>query len=180
MNIKAKTYATTLWESLQQKTQSEIGAYIDSLTSFFSAYQKDKSVRDFFAHPHIEWDKKQKVLIDFFASNSLGEQLEQFVSLLLRENKMDILRKILTLLQNKKNETFNTVAIEVTVAHALSATGKKEMIEQLSKIFDQKNIQLSYSIDENLLGGAIYDIEGTRIDASLQSKLSKIRTTLVS
>lgn len=63
----------------------------------------------------------------------------------------------------------------VTTAHPLNAELKKELIDYVKRIEGVSDITLNESVDPTLLGGVIVETPGKRFDASIATKLKRLR-----
>lgn len=68
--------------------------------------------------------------------------------------------------------------VTVTSAHPISPGNEKVILESLNKIIKSK-VKLNKEIDENLIGGAVIEIDDTIIDGSVKNSLEQLKTRLI-
>ena len=118
--------------------------------------------------------------------------LTRYVAKALIEGKKDITRELAAyIVENKLHgqveliladiavnlSSFGQVEATVTSARPLAAELKKELIAYVKRIEDAKNVTLHEEINERLIGGIIIETPNQRFDASLATKLKRLRAT---
>lgn len=64
----------------------------------------------------------------------------------------------------------------VTTARPLSDELRTEILDYVSRVEDSKDITLNETVDPSLLGGVIVETPGKRFDASIATKLKRLRS----
>lgn len=64
----------------------------------------------------------------------------------------------------------------VTTAKPLSAELRKELVDYIKKAEGVNDINLNETVDSSLLGGVIIETPGKRFDASVSTKLKRLRS----
>ncbi|MDF3047439.1 MAG: synthase subunit delta [Candidatus Midichloriaceae bacterium] len=102
-----------------------------------------------------------------------------FIQLLISNRRSHLLPKIAIKLRELKLEQEGIKPAIIYTSFKLSESEQKAIKKDLEKIYGQQ-IELSNYVDEGILGGMILHVEPFMLDASLKSKLSKIKQTLLS
>lgn len=75
------------------------------------------------------------------------------------------------------NEKMNIKKVSITSSEELSSE-QKEKIESILKKKENATLITEYSIDKNILGGIIININGKQYDGSLKKKLNEIQKVM--
>ncbi|MDB7636245.1 ATP synthase F1 subunit delta, partial [Lactococcus garvieae] len=86
---------------------------------------------------------------------------------------------IITAYEALVNKAEGVVYAEVKTAVALSDEQAARMTAQLANRFDAKEVKLTQSVDENLLGGVVVRANNQILDGSLATKLAAIRQSII-
>jgi len=104
--------------------------------------------------------------------------VRKLLVLLAEKRKLDRLPDLVVDFRERLLAHQNVVQAEVTSAAALSPEKTKALEESLSKVTGKK-VELSVSVDPELLGGVVATIGSTVYDGSVRTQLQKMRQELV-
>ncbi len=122
---------------------------------------------------NIEPTQLARILVDHTAHQSdASDNIKAFVGFLAEHNMLDKWRDIELAIDQVWKETFGASSIKVLSAHELTEEAKKA----LSEIAPGADV--STSVDERLIGGAVIRIDDKRIDGSITGKLQLLKRTL--
>lgn len=68
------------------------------------------------------------------------------------------------------------VEATVTTARPLTDELRQELVDYIKRVEESNDIRLSELVDANLLGGVIIETPGKRFDASVSTKLKRLRS----
>jgi F-type H+-transporting ATPase subunit delta len=120
--------------------------------------------------------KKQLILLA--ANETKGSYFEQFVDLLLSNNRESYLYLILLKYMDLYREQQHIFKATVTSA----ATLDQAVVARLSTLVEKKRkgkLELELKIDPTIVGGFILDLDNTRWDASVRRQLQQIKNELI-
>ncbi len=86
------------------------------------------------------------------------------------KNIKDII-KIFIDIYNSKN---NIIDVEVETAHKFDKDDKEFLVQMLKKVFNNKNLNINYVLNRNLIGGIRVKTNNLLIDASIERQLNKL------
>ena len=135
-----------------------------------------KSNRDFvnlLKSPVISGDKKIKI-VDAVAGGKLNTLTSAFNTLLIKKNRESVLPEIATAFINQYKEYKNIHILKLTTATPLSEEVKNIIIHQVKKTGGYENIELEETIDKNIIGGFVLQIDDKLVDASIAFELKAI------
>lgn len=96
-----------------------------------------------------------------------------FYSILLRNNDLKLLSKIIEKIEEIDKEKRGVVEVKIASTKKI----EPEIIEKLRKLI--KNAEIQEEIDPSLIGGLKIQIGDLLIDGSIKAKLNKLRQSLI-
>lgn len=172
--VVSMRYASALWEyAAGRGVEDEIYANMSQLMELLS------NVKDFVVKlQNPTFDSKKKVSILCSAVNNPGEVYRNFASLVVKQEREDLLIYIahsyITLYRKKKN----IVAVKLTTAIPLDEQLTQKIVS-LVKQEGYSSVELQNIVDDSIIGGFILEVDSQRLDATLSSALKKIEKQLV-
>lgn len=97
-----------------------------------------------------------------------------FLCVLCEKKRLEFLPDILTHLKARYNEENNILEVLVIVAEPLSDRLKNKLTDKLAKLTGKK-ISLAQKVDRSVMGGIKIRYDKTEIDATVKTKLEKLR-----
>lgn len=116
---------------------------------------------------------------EFFSDiTSADMEMKNFLMLLAKNKRLEIVADIADLYQKMLADNQGIVAVEVVSCQDLDEAQKSKLYEGIQKRFSAK-IEMKYSLDESLIGGAIIRSGNWVMDGSIKGKLARMRESLV-
>ena len=109
---------------------------------------------------------------------SLSPQVSKLIALLARSGKLNFMHELSDAFRERLRSHQNVVRADVTSAAPLSPEKTRALEESLSKVTGKK-VELSLSVDPELLGGVVARIGSTVYDGSVKTQLERLRKELV-
>jgi F-type H+-transporting ATPase subunit delta len=109
----------------------------------------------------------------------VAPQVKKLLALLTRDRKLNYLRDLAAAYRERLLAHQNIVRAEVTSAAPLSADTTRALEQSLSAVTG-KTVELSASVDPDLLGGVVARIGSTVYDGSVKTQLARMRQELTS
>ena len=169
----ARTYARAAFEV--SNAHHATAAWCDVLKKA-GAFVSDKRVSDYLGNPKVT---KQKAVEFFEEVLTLNNEQKNFFHVLADAKHLIFLPNIARIFAELVLEASDTVDISVCSAMSLSADDKVKMEKQLKAQLKQ-NVQLSFSVDESLIGGVILRSDKWVLDGSVKRKLDQLKRSLMS
>jgi F-type H+-transporting ATPase subunit delta len=170
----ARRYATALFNfALEQKQQDKV--WEDMVQLQLISSQSYDFIR-FIKSPVIKVHKKLEVVHALFANN-LSVISIKFMEIIIKGRREMVIPAIADQYVELYNESKGIKEVELTSATALDEHTKSQLIRQLT-LQTSKQIKLKEKIQPLLIGGFILKMDNKQFDASIQSKLSKLRNEL--
>ena len=121
---------------------------------------------------------RQSLIEAVSRSMNLTAPVTKLLVLLAQSRKLTYLPDLAAAYRERLLAHQNIVRAEVTSAAPLSAEKTKALEESLSKVTGKK-VELSVSVDPELLGGVVARIGSTVYDGSVRTQLAQMRQELV-
>ena len=168
----AGRYAKSLIDLAVEKNQLE-EAYKDMV--FLQALCKSNP--DFVAllkSPIISADKKQAI-IKALTEGKVSGIAAAFISLLIRKGRESVLPQIAPAFIEQYKRLKGIQTVSLTTAAPVSEDLKKAIVDKVKTQLPSKTIELTTTVDEDLIGGFVLQIGDTLVDASIAYDLNAIK-----
>ena len=136
----------------------------------------DMEVKAIIASPKIDSDQTLNFLVSFLPQKD--ESFSNFLSIMIANKKVYFLDEVYKLFNDMVLEDKNTTIAEDETAYALSDTQKSDIVNSLSKKYDQK-IQIHEVINERLLAGIKISVNNEVTDYSVRNKLNLMKEQII-
>jgi F-type H+-transporting ATPase subunit delta len=121
--------------------------------------------------------QRQSLMMAIAKAMSLSAQVSKLVALLGKNGRLDLVPDLADAYRERLRSHQNVVRAEVTSAAPLSPEKTRALEESLSKVTG-KRVEISVSVDPELLGGVVARIGSTVYDGSVRTQLTKMRQEL--
>lgn len=166
-------YSKALFQSALEKN---ILGRIDEDMMFVSEVCSTPEIKEVLASPIIVPSKKSEIFQGIFGS-SLHKLSLSMIDLVVRNGREKYLPAIARVFHHETKKHEGITESVLTTAVKISPEISKQVAELIASIFKTR-VDLKENIDENIMGGFILRVEDHYIDASVRSKLAKIRKEL--
>jgi F-type H+-transporting ATPase subunit delta len=175
VNLLAKRYARALFDlSLETKQEEKVAA---DMRLIGKVLDENRSLRRVMANPVLHDDKKVSILHALF-EKQITELTLRFFSLLIRKGREVYLESICYAFEEIYLDFKKVIKAELVTAVGADKNIRKLLIEKLQAITDKK-IELSSTIDEEIIGGFVARMGDYQYDASVATQLRKLRKEYV-
>lgn len=171
----ATRYATALLGfANESKLQESVYTEAKSVAQSFFQFKELRSVLD---NPVLSNVEKRKVIL-MAAGAKASKAFVRFIDLLLENNREDhlqsIMLKYLDLYRKQKNIHYG----KLTTATTVDASVEKKLLALMEKEIGG-TVEIEKLVDENILGGFLFEVDFVRWDASLSSQLQRIKNEYI-
>lgn len=167
----AKRYAQGLLEFSQEThtTPTVFGEMQDVVKILNSS----KELNSFFGTPFIEAKKKIEIASQIFASFSPSSR--NLISLVIRHGRETHLKNIAQEYIKKVEDLQGIQRLTLTSATPLTDNNKREILAKSGLVQIDQRFDLETVINPEILGGYILRVGDQQVDASVRTKLNKLR-----
>jgi F-type H+-transporting ATPase subunit delta len=171
----ARVYAEALFEA--GKDKGKLDALQSQLAQFADAVDRNRDLQVFLFSPYLSSQEKKKGLER--AISGAEPELTNFLELLIEKGRMPEVFRIRRELdqlwkhENKRIDVTVTSAVELdpAVVGKIGTEVERQTGEQ---------VELSSKVDDSILGGIVLQVGNMVLDASIRSRLEKLRKSVAS
>ncbi len=150
---------------------------IQQLGDLTAAYTQSAELRNVLSSPAVSKDEKRAIAERIAARLGASKILRNFLLVVIDHQRTQLLPEIFQQFQTVLRDRQGVAEAEIFSAVELNAAQKKQMTQTLEKTTGKK-IEPKFSLDPNLLGGALVRVGDTIYDGSLRNRLNGLRERL--
>lgn len=177
MSALAQRYAAALADTALERKNAEM--LKRGLAEFEALVASSAEMQNLLASPAIAREAKQDVVAKLMQKMRLGEELRNFVFVLIDQGRTGMLGEIREAFEAELNRRMDIAEAEVISARELPAAERKQLAVALERVTGKK-IEARYEIDPKLIGGTTVKIGSTVYDGSVREQLNRLRGLLES
>jgi F-type H+-transporting ATPase subunit delta len=166
----AEVYARALFEAA--KDHDALDQVHEQLGQFADALSNSRDLMQFFFSPYFSVDEKKDAL--HRAVNEADAIFMNFLEALLERHRMPVIFRIQARFEQLWEEEHRLLPVEVTSAVALDERTVSGIGESIGKQLG-RTIELSSSVDPEIIGGVVLRVGNFVLDASIRNRLEKLR-----
>jgi F-type H+-transporting ATPase subunit delta len=173
MQDPARVYAEALFEVARDKDRLDpIG---DGLTQFADAVDASRDLQIFLFSPHFTSAEKSDGLRR--AVSGAEPELVNFLELLIEKHRMPEVFRIRREFEELWKKENRRIDVTVTSAAELDPAVVEKIGGEIERQTGQK-VDLASRVDEEILGGIVLQVGNMVLDASIRSRLEKLRKSV--
>lgn len=153
--------------------RNELEATMADMTLIEKTCRESRELRNLLVSPVVKTDKKSRIFRRIFEGKISVSSLT-FFNIIFRRSREEMIAEIASsfIAQYKIHKRIHTVKVET--ASPLSAENR-ERIMRFLKEHSSDPVELSESVNENLIGGVVIRLRDLQLDASVANQLKKLR-----
>jgi F-type H+-transporting ATPase subunit delta len=172
----ANRYARALADvSVEKREVNEVAA---ELKQFATMIEGHTQLHEVFASPVIAPERKRAVLNELLNRFKARQTVQNFLSLLLANNRLHQLTPMVRALEKELDGRMNIVTAEIITAREINADEQNLLHEKL-KAVTGKEVRLQYKTDPNIIGGVVTRIGSKVYDGSIKNQLAQMKERLM-
>lgn len=172
----ARRYATALADVVLKSGETEIVK--NELKTWEELIASSSELQNAFANPAIAHLNKEKVLESLLEKAKPSKTTSNFLRILLRNSRLTELAEINDKFKSVLDERNSVVSAEVTSARPLTDAEKAEFQANIARLTG-KQVNLNFSINENIIGGVVTRVGSTVYDGSVKTQLETLKQQLI-
>jgi F-type H+-transporting ATPase subunit delta len=173
MSEAARVYAEALFDVAKEK--GNLDTVVEQLGQFADALDSDRELQVFFFSPYFSSAEKSEGLER--ALSGAETELVNFLELLIEKHRMPAIFRIRREFEELWKRENRRIDVTVTSAVELDPEVVGKIGEEIEKQTGQK-VELASRVDEEILGGIVLQVGNMVLDASIRSRLEKLRKSV--
>jgi F-type H+-transporting ATPase subunit delta len=169
----ARVYAEALFDVAKEK--GKLDAIGQDLGQFADALDRDRDLQVFFFSPHFASAEKVEGLRR--AVSGADPELVNFLELLIEKGRMTEIFRIRREFEQLWKRENKRIDVTVTSAVELDPAVVDKVGEEIERQTGQK-VELASRVDGEILGGIVLQVGNMVLDASIRSRLEKLRKSV--
>jgi len=147
------------------------------LADFEAAYAESAELRNFMASPAVPREAKHGVIEKLVARLGASRIIRNFLFVVVDNQRTHLLPEIEASFEQVLRQRQGVAEAEVSSAAPLNDKQKTALLRNLESVTGKK-IQTNYSLNPELLGGAVVRVGDTIYDGSVRNQLNRLRERL--
>lgn len=174
--IAAKVYGDALFDLAMEENQCDL--FLEEVLKVRQVLDENPDVEALICHPGISSEEKQAFIEKCF-KGSVSENMTGFLLVLVKKGRFQERDAIFTYFISRVKEYKKIGVAEVSAPMELSKAQKKKLENRLLQTTAYEKMEITYRVDESLIGGLIIRIGDRVVDTSIKNRLVELRTQLM-
>jgi F-type H+-transporting ATPase subunit delta len=166
----AQVYARSLFEVAQEHDRLDVVR--DQIGEFADALDGSRELQTFFFSPYFSTEEKKQGLDK--ALEGEDDVVRNFLAVLIENHRMPALFRIRRELDAMWREVNKLLPVQVTSAVELDEAVTRQIGEEIGRQTGRK-VELSTTVDPDVLGGIVLRVGNSILDASIRTRLDRLR-----
>jgi F-type H+-transporting ATPase subunit delta len=171
----ARVYAEALFEA--GKDREKLDSLQSQLSQFADAVDRNRDLQVFLFSPYLSTQEKKNGLER--AISGAEPELTNFLELLIEKGRMPEVFRIRRELDELWKHENKRIDVTVTSAVELDEAVVRKIGTEVERQTGEQ-VELSSEVDESILGGIVLQVGNMVLDASIRSRLEKLRKSVAS
>jgi len=167
----AKRYAQGLLDFTNESGQT--ATVFSEMKDVVKIMTESEDLRKFFLTPYIDSKKKVEVANEIF--KGLSASSRNIITLVIRHGRENQLKNIAQEFINKVEDINGVQRVTLTAATQLSKENIDQILESTNLVNANSKFDLIVNVKPEILGGYILRVGDQQVDASVRSKLNKVK-----
>lgn len=165
----ARPYVVAAFEYAQ--AQGVLAEWSDMLT-FTAAVVADPQFNSVMQNPRMQQGKLADLLFDI-GEGRINDSFKNYLNTLISAGRLGLASEISEMFDVKKAEAEAVAVVDVISAYPVDSTQQASLEQAMEKRLGRK-VEISASVDESIIGGAIIRVGDSVIDASTRGRLDSL------
>jgi F-type H+-transporting ATPase subunit delta len=166
----AQVYARSLFEVAQE--QDKLDDVRDQIGQFADALGESRDLQTFFFSPYFSTEEKKKGLNTVL--DGADSTVQNFLALLIENHRMPALFRVRREIDRMWQDVNKLLPVQITSAVELDEAVTKQIGEEIGRQTG-RTVDLTSSVDPDVLGGIVVRVGNSILDASIRTRLERLR-----
>lgn len=168
-------YARALYK-FAGESNNRVAVY-DEMKNVIDAFRSNSQLEKVLSNPFVDRTDKKSLLLSA-AGKTPGDDYKRFVSLILEHRREKFAYLMALAYRDIYRKENNISQVTITTAAKLPETELSKLRGVVERSYPGRTFEFQYSLNPDLIGGFVIDVDSTRLDASISSELEQLRQNL--
>lgn len=173
--LVSKTYGDALFELAV--SESKLDELYEEAKELVTVFSMNQELMQLLGHPKVNKEEKIAVVENIFKGN-VSEDMTGFLTLIVKKDRYKNVLEILEYFIGQVKEYKKIGVAKVTTATAIDDKTKAQIEAKLKETTEYVTFEMSYEVDETLVGGMIIRIGDKIVDSSIKTKIAELSKNL--
>jgi F-type H+-transporting ATPase subunit delta len=170
----AQVYARSLYQVATE--HDKLNRVREQLGEFADALDQSRELQTFFFSPYFSTEEKKEGLDA--AVTDADETVRNFLRLLLENHRMPVVFRVRREVDRLWEEDHRLLPVEITSAVELDPSIAERIGDEIGRQTG-RTVQLTSTVDPNVIGGIVLRVGNSILDASIRTRLENLRKQVV-
>ena len=166
----AQVYARSLFEVAEE--HDKLDEVRDQIGQFADALGESRDLQTFFFSPYFSTEEKKTGLGS--ALEGADPVVENFLALLIENHRMPVLFRVRREFDQMWREVNKLLPVQITSAVELDKAVTQQIGDEIGRQTG-RTVELTSTVDPDVLGGLIVRVGNSVLDASIRTRLERLR-----
>jgi F-type H+-transporting ATPase subunit delta len=166
----AEVYGRSLFEVASEHDRTDV--LREELGQFADALESNRDLAIFFFSPYFSTQEKKDSLNGLL--QDADETLVNFLELLIEKHRMPVIFRIRRVFDTLWEQAHHVLPVQIATAIELDEDVTRKLGDRIAETTGEK-IELTASVDPDILGGIVLRVGNSILDASIRNRLDNLR-----
>lgn len=176
MSVFAARYARA-FAAVAESSHLDTVLARQQLRDFADTFAGSHDLRETLMNPSLPTEQKLRVVDAIAARLGMAKPVRNFIAVIMGHQRLAELGEILSDYSTIADQQEGITQAQIISARPLNEEDRRQLETEAARLADG-NVQITYSEDASLLGGAVIRIGSTVYDGSIQAQLNELRHRL--
>ena len=174
--LVANVYGDALFSIGKEK--NTLDDLYEEVLAVKTAFDETPQLMDVLVSPDVNGEQKQELLARTFQGR-VSYDMFGFLSIVVKKSRQEYLDDMFAYFISAYKEEKKIGVVSVTTPFALSESKKFEIQKKLLQTTGYRSLEITYSVDESLLGGMVIRIGDKVADSSVRTRIDNLSRQLM-
>lgn len=169
----AHAFASVAQQAGLDATQAQM-----QMADFAATLKESPALHEVLADPSVPAEQKLSVLDELANRMGTYREVRNFIAVIMDHGRLNQFQEIVDEYHQLAEQGAGVAEVEVTSARELGGDDRQHMEFEISKLAVSR-VKVSYSLNPELIGGAVVRIGSTVYDGSVRAQLDQMKQALM-
>ena len=159
------------------KERNMLDTLYEEVLAVKTAFDETPQLMNVLVSPDVDSTSKQDLLTRTFQGR-VSNEMSGFLSIVLKKSRQEYLDDMFDYFISLYKEEKKIGIVSVTTPFAISELKKLEIHKKLLQTTGYRSLEITYDIDESLIGGMVIRIKDRVVDSSIKTRLKQLEKSL--